>query len=368
MKKNEKMTYSVNAIYLILVFMLFGIFCTEKGSINPVDPIYEKILHFSSFSITESTLNSGGDKADVSVSIVNGKGEKVSGQTVQFSSNSLIGASIPDYDISDANGNITVQYTSGNNAGPDTVIAFLYTSENKKVADSLYITINATGTLILSASEQVILADGIGSTQITAELKNVTGSPLSGKEISFDATIGTIENTGTTDNLGIAKVTYTGAASTDDLSAVVTASINSAGLLKNSRTAAADTAVTDTLYIGLRGIVLNVYASSPSLLADGASNTNIIAILHTTSDSALGSKTVSFTTNAGNLSSGEALTNSDGSVKVVITSPTTTGQATITASYGNGITSSTNVNFVDVPPQVPSYIDVFAQLSSLACR
>ncbi|MFC1557872.1 beta strand repeat-containing protein [candidate division KSB1 bacterium] len=365
MKKNIRKTYYVNPLYIIMVFMLFGIFCTEKGSINPVDPIYDKIIHFSSFSITESTLNSGGDKADVSVSIVNGKGEKVPGQEVQFSSSSYIGSSIPGQGISDANGNLKVQYTSGNKAGPDTVIAFLYTSENKKVADSLYITINATGTLVLSASEPVILADGISSTQITAELKDVTGNLLSGKEISFVTTIGTIENTSTTDNLGIAKVTYTGAASAVDLSAVVTASINSGKLLKNTQTAA-DTAVTDTLNVGLRGIILNIYTSSPSLLADGASNTNITATLHTTADSALGSRTISFTTNAGNLSAQTALTNSSGNAKVVITSPTTTGQATITASYGEGITGTTNVDFVDEPPQIPSYIDVFAQLGSLA--
>ncbi|MCK4967341.1 Ig-like domain-containing protein, partial [bacterium] len=315
--------------------------------------------------VSNSTLISDGvSKTEITATLHTTADSALGSRTISFTTNA--GNLSAQTALTNSSGQAKVEITSPTAAGQSTITAsYVDGITNSTYINFVYTLPQVTDyTLELSSSESVILADGISTTQITAELKDDEGDPVTGKDISFISTIGTIENTGTTDNLGIAKVTYTGTASSSDLTSAVIASIGLELLPKKANGSAADEII-DTLYVALRGIILNVYASSPSLLADGASNTDITAVLHTTSDSALGSKTVSFTTNAGNLSAEEALTDADGNAKVVITSPTTTGQATITASYGDGITNSAYVNFVDVPPQVPSYIDVDAQLSSL---
>lgn len=354
----KKTTYTIFFV-LWFVFLIYGIFCTEKGSLNPVDPIQNKMFFFSSFSISKDKLIMG-EKAEIQASLINGKGENVNGQRVNFLTSSAMGSHITEYGYTDSSGIVTVQYTTGKIAGADTIIALAYNGENKPVADSLYINIDNFASLGLFTEKPVILADGISETEITAELKDIDRNPITGKTISFSANIGEIENSKMTNNIGKAKVVFTGEASTTDITSVITASIESEALGKNAGRQNTEDLISETLNILLMGIKLELTPSSSSIFADGISTTKITAKLTTTSDSAISSKTILFSTNLGNLSSGEAITDSAGEAKITITSSSNTGQATINAEYGNIITSSTKINFVEIPPNVPASIELYS--------
>jgi len=360
----KKITYE-NLFLFCLLFLIYGIFCSKKGSINPIDPIQEKMLFFSSFSVSEGELNIG-DKIEIQASLINGKGEKIVGKKVMFFSSSAVGSYITEYGYTDTSGIAAAQYTTGKNSGLDTIIARVYDAENRTVSDSVFVKINMFGELKLSSAEQIIYADGIAGTEITAELRDIDQNAISGKTINFSANVGEIEISKITDNFGIAKVSFTGVASSKDITSVITASIESDALAKNTEEQTAKSLIADTLNILLYGITLNLTPSSSSIFSDGVSKTTIAAKLTTTSGIALSSKTISFTTNMGSLNSSEAITDSAGVAKITITSSTEIGQATITASYETEISGSTYVNFIEVCLEEPAFIELNADPAALS--
>ena len=127
-----------------------------------------------------------------------------------------------------SNGDATVTFTAGRVVGD----AVIYASTQEG-----YIT--ATVTLLelprIEGADwiwtpETVLANGVATTELAMTCQDINGSPIAGKEVSFVASVGTIEASGVADADGIVRVTYTApsaaaavtiTASADDWSAAI---------------------------------------------------------------------------------------------------------------------------------------------------
>jgi hypothetical protein len=105
---------------------------------------------------------------------------------------------------------------------------------------------------------------------------------------------------------------------------------------------------------------VSVTIGSASIIADGASQTQITATVTDSKGKEPDGVTVSFTATAGTLSASSATT-SDGVARVTLTSPTNVGTATIRATAG-GVSGQSTITFV---PGAPDEVIVTATPSSL---
>ncbi len=191
--------------------------------------------------------------------------------------------------------------------------------------------------LNLTAEDASILADGLTTTEVTAVLTDVDGTPIRGRGVDFVTSAGLVESSDVTNAAGQARVSLTSAASTSDLQALVQAFF-------------ADT-LRDSVSVDMVGLTLSLTATPDTIAADGNAQSRIIATLEET---VLGASVpfapVSFETTVGTLSASSALTETDGRATVILTSQPQSGRATVTASYGPGLTDRRQVAFVKGPP------------------
>jgi adhesin/invasin len=186
----------------------------------------------------------------------------------------------------------------------------------------------------LAATPNNLTADGASTSTIRAMVTDANGNAVDDETITFAITTGTgrlSSPTAITSN-GIAVIGYT--ASTVVGTETIRADVTNG--------AAFDTVDIDLIDVVIGTVVTT--AGSEEVIADGASQTLIEALVQDNNDNNVADGTVvTFATTAGTLSGVTTTTN--GVATALLTSPTNLGVATITATAG-GVSDTTTVTFI----------------------
>ena len=238
-------------------------------------------------------------------------------------------------------GKVSVSLTAGTVSGIAKVIV-----SSTSVSQTIYITFTGdTAAITITASPTTIWADGISSSAIMATLINSLGSPVNpGTSITFTTTLGSFQN---------GSQTYT--IKTVDTTGIVTTSLIAGTKTGTALVKATSVNVTQSVYVNLTEKGGNPYnialvADPTSIQADGSSSSKITATLTDSLGSPVDPGTsVTFSTTLGEFSNQtktiEASTLDDtGIVSVSLTSGTTAGTATVTAT-ADGVTQKVPVVF-----------------------
>ncbi len=275
-------------------------------------------------SSKDSLVADGIDQTLITALLTNSAtGEPIFGRAINFSSN--LGALSSESAVTNGSGQASVVLTSGTEPGTTTITA------NFGIDVSGAVEIDFVGMIIaLSASDSSLIADGTAQTTITALLSNAaTGETISGRNINFSTSSGTLSPlSGLTDGSG--KVITTLRSGTDAGIARVTASFGSS--------------ISAILEIDIVGVTLTLSASRSTLIANGSDTTTVSAVLtESISGDPLANRTIDFSSDLGGISPQQATTDANGRVVAVLTSPTTIGTATVTASFGPTTQGTTGV-------------------------
>ncbi len=195
----------------------------------------------------------------------------------------------------------------------------------------------AVGTSLITASPSVITADGISTSTITVQLKDVNGNNLivGGETVDLSTTAGSLS--AITDN-GNGTYSATLTSSTSIETATITATLNSSPIT--------NTGNVNFTVSAASGSTSLISASPGSIIADGISSSTITVQLKDSNGNNLsaGGDVVVLTTNAGSLSA--VIDNGDGTYSATLTSGTSMTTASITGSVNSAsITDTESVSF-----------------------
>jgi|GEM_PF-3933450 len=199
------------------------------------------------------------------------------------------------------------------------------------VTDSLVIpqgAISVTGDVI------DLYRDGQDSASLTASLVDGYGTPVGLVGLSWTVSAGTgvvaAAATATNQEGDPASNTYVADANTVDGTGTVEVEFRG---------------ITDTVDFDLYGVTITASASPDTLSANGAATSTVTAMVkETTANRALSGALVVFDTDLGTIGSA-ASTDANGKAQVTFTAGTTTGPATVTATYG-GLSTTTGVELI----------------------
>lgn len=197
--------------------------------------------------------------------------------------------------------------------------------------------------VMVSATNQSLRADGISSTPVQAVIYDEMDVPLANASVVWSTGGGSLDGLETmTDGSGATSIVYTTQASSTDMLTTITALAGAAA---------------GQVTILERGVTVNVTAAPDNVIADGRSTSTIRAhLFETTSSVAISNASVTFGTTLGTIPN-SAVTSSSGIATVTLTSSTQTGEAAITAGYGNLLTDQVSVTFV---PSTPTHLTLTA--------
>ena len=264
----------------------------------------------------------------------------VSDATVRFGTDL---GTIPGTTTTNTEGLAQVGLTSGTTEGTAHVVVYY----GRTFMDTVDVHFSSEAPSIhtlkeIDVSPAMILANGVDQAMVSVSVADNDSEPVSGVVVNFSTTVGQMPSQGITTDNGVATVPLTSTASRTDLTAVVTAQL--------------DTQEVSTT-VGFLGVQLERSASPTSIVADGQSTSKIIAVLkQTTSKIAIPNATVSFSTDLGTIPS-TGKTNSAGVAEVSLTSGTETGTAHVVVRYGDMISDTVDVLF---QASIPAYLDVTA--------
>ena len=125
--------------------------------------------------------------------------------------------------------------------------------------------------VILTSEADRILADGEDAVELTAVVLDAGGNMITGIPVHFSADVGDVEPAAITDSQGRASVTYRGAASEEDTTATIVASVGD---------------LSDTVRVRLAGVRLNLEVEAGYVLADGTSKVEFKALFEETTTGA----------------------------------------------------------------------------------
>ena len=329
-------------------------------------------LRLSATATDTMILGDGNDETQVRALVQElGQNTPLEGQTVRFSTTKGL---ITGTAVTDNQGVATATLTSGliDNTIRDTVIASLGTD----FTDTTYVWFvdPAPVDLQISATESSILGNGLASTDVSVTLTDAFGDPVTntGVQLSITSPTGTSTTNLNTGETGIATATVTSVATMQDDSLYVAAdlsnpaavarmldqrnivsrdirrskknkstqriqSVDISGLFSRESAMTALQSLSDSIYIGLRGVSMRVSSDVTTLLADGEQTSAVTAhITETTSGVPVTGGTVQFSASNGFID-GSATTGGNGRAEVTYTSSTSPGQAILTALYGSQI-------------------------------
>jgi hypothetical protein len=188
-------------------------------------------------------------------------------------------------------------------------------------------------TLALVATPATIPADGITSSRVVATLIETTRRiPLDGREIRFGSTEGSITGHVVTDAEGAAAASLTGAPG--EIGAGVTAYFG--------HTLTAQTSVT------FSPLSLELTVDSPTILADGVSETEVVARLVNQAGNPVVGAQIDFTTTAGTIGS-PVMTDDRGHAVARLVAPATPGTGEVRARFGGVLSRTASVTFASMP-------------------
>ena len=248
----------------------------------------------------------------------------VSGETVRFGT--TLGA-VQSQVSTDEFGAAEAQLIAGNVPGKALVVA----RYGRTMLDTVEVEFRQpTLSVTLSATPNSILADGISTSTVRAELKDASGRPLRNQSVYFATTAGEIDYVVTTDASGVASATLVSDAGSEDVTATVTATIDQ---------------VSKTIPVPFRGVQFSLSADPNFLIANGSSQSSITAyIRETTNKTGVFKGQVQFGTNLGTIP-GSVETDLQGIGRVLLTSSVSQGTAEVVGRYGNLFVDTVLVQF-----------------------
>jgi adhesin/invasin len=201
-------------------------------------------------------------------------------------------------------------------------------------------------TFTLTPTSATVDADGQSTVSLTLRLRYTSGGAITGATTTVSLSgSGALSPSGSvSSSASDITLTYTAPVSSSDGTATVTASAYRGF-----------SALTST--ISFRGVVLSLSASPTSIAADGVTTSTLTATL-TAGGSGLSGRTINFSTTAGSLSAGTAVTNGSGQATVTLTSSAskTNVTATVTATYIASFTSTATVTFTGITINPMGYL------------
>lgn len=236
--------------------------------------------------------------------------------------------------VTDESGIATADLTASASSGTAMVVCTVSPQLGDTVSVNMYAPTPQSVSVVPQSSS--IRADGITSMPVTATVYDAMGVPLAGIPVTWTAS-----------GIGFTPVvTTTGAQGTTLL--MFTPPGRSANIA-TSLTAAAGTSQGFTS-LTLRGVTVSASAIPDMVIADGNSTSEIrVHVYETASMIAIPEATVYFGTNRGTVPE-SAMTDASGVATVTLQASTQTGTANVSATYGQTLTSSTNVTFAASTP------------------
>ncbi len=301
--------------------------CAEEP-VSPSAPPFEPSYFIESVSASPGQVGVGGSSSTISALVVDRDGNPAEGVAVVFDAESW--GTIVGEAVTDSSGVATAVFTSGQSEGLAKIIAHVGAFSRSTVV--------LVGQGSLEASPSILLANGLETSLITAKVINAIGRADSGTVVAFQTTAGSITPRGVADAAGVVMATLTGPASREDISAVVTATVES-GDPQSQNDAFGITLVT------FKGITLEVGASPLTIPADGSSQSTLTAVLKETSSMIpIAGEAVRFASDKG-VVVGEAETDERGHGIGTLTSSMEPGAVRVIASYGNTLADTVEVVF-----------------------
>ena len=192
-----------------------------------------------------------------------------------------------------------------------------------------FVAVVADYTITLQPSPSTIQANGTSTSTITALLVDSSNNPISGQQISFSTTVGTITALASTNDSGVATTVLTSVR--EEALALITATYGS---------------ISATTNVMITGISLTIEANPKSLLSDGTSTSTITVTLKDASDIEIQAETITLTDTSGlglTFTPAIGITDINGQFTATVSSATS-GDAVITAT-GAGATATDTVTF-----------------------
>lgn len=323
--------------WMALLAVATGIFwlsCTQKAPLDPGDNSSGDVALLSSMTASPTQILSGGMQAEIRVRLIDTEGNGLAGETVLFST--TLG-SVAGSAETDAQGWAQAVLTSGDLSGEAAVTARFGTAVSSAV--TLNIVSASESRISIAVGRPSLLASGMDTTAVTVTVLGDSAQPVSGANVIFTRTLGSLSTSAITDGSGKAKALLTSIASMRDTSTLITAQYDT---LSISATAV------------FRGVTLETSANPTALLADGESTAGITATLkETTSHIAIGEGALTFSTDLG-LIPNSARTDASGVAFVELTSAPEIGTAHVVTRYGALLTDTVAVAFTAESPS--SYV------------
>ncbi len=312
------------------VLCLLNITCTQKSPMEPNKGVTDDIPRFVNLQASPSQIALGGIQSSVQVQLVNQNGNAIAGETVQFST-SL--GSITQNATTDQNGWARTTLISGEESGTATIKA-TYGNVNSTV--QVKFSSSAKGNLKIQSEKSELYADGVDFSNITVSLIGDSAEALPGEQVYIRSNVGQIQGVVTTLEDGSAEVPLVSVARILDTTATVIATWYGS-----------DDTLEVTLPVIMKGVTFEISAKPLVILADGVSTSEISASVKETSTRIpVTEAPVNFGTNRGLVTS-EANTNTEGVAIVNLTSDDSTGIAQVIGFYGNLITDTVEVTFIE---------------------
>jgi|GEM_PF-2445923 len=247
----------------------------------------------------------------------------ISGEFVRFATNR--GVTVGEIQT-DERGHAVGELTSSLQPGTARVIA----SYGNTLSDTVEVVFSSLS-LTLSATPPSLPGDGVSQLQVGVVLKDLSGEVLSYRVIEFATAMGTVTDRDTTGISGGASAIFTAPVSAVDTTVSVTATA---------------LGVTAEIDIPIRGLHMTVAAEPETLVADGSSQSQVtVTLVETTSGEPIRSESIRLAANLGTVDS-VAVTNSGGVAAATFHGGSKTGSATITATYGGGLVSTSRIEIV----------------------
>ncbi len=305
-------------------------------------PILEKLSGSLNLTANPTTLAANGTNTSlIRATMRDSGGNPMPNVPVTFST--TLGTIIGGPTVTtNASGIADVTLRSSTTTGTATVTA---TASGITATVNVKFTSGAPHSMLLTAAPSTV--HPLGTSTVTATLRDINGNPLPGETINFNLSINlsgaSLSTTsGVTNNNGQATITYTAGTTqpvTDQVRAVSardTSIVNTANILVDA----------SATVVGS----VTVTSGASSLPANGTSTTLIRATVRDTDGNLAPGISVTFATTLGSLVGGPTVTtNASGIADVTLRSSTTTGTATVTAT-ASGFIATVNVAFVAGAP------------------
>ncbi|PVZ83715.1 hypothetical protein C9426_25220 [Serratia sp. S1B] len=286
----------------------------------------------------QTLVANGTDNTEVTLTLQDSHGNRVSGQTVVFTT--TLGKVSAARET--ASGIYTVTLTAGTEAGAANITATA--GSTALTGLSATVTFNGNGNDLsvdkstLVTGVQTLVANGTDNTEVTLTLQDSHGNPVTGQTVVFSTTLGKVSAARETAN-GIYTATLT--ASTEAGAANITATVGSTVLTGLSATV---TLIGDSKKLSATNSRL--VASPTALEANDTDTARVTLTLRDINNNLVGGQTVVFATTLGTI--GVVSENSTGVYTATLTAGTLAGIASLTATVGGsrltGVSASVTIN------------------------